>query len=238
MAPKEYSFIIRHSDGTQQIVPVEFRRTAISKSIRITPNLARQVVSVSYPLYSSRTRAILFLEAKRDWVIRQLEAMPKKQKIAEGSTINLFGERVRVVHIPEARRGVWVEDGRLYVSGSREFLNRRAKDHIKALARRRFTAMAAGYARRLGREIVRVSVKDTTSRWGSCTSDGALSFSWRLALAPMPIAEYVVAHEVVHLKEMNHGTRFWRALAEIYPYDVDAAVRWLARNGAKLYLID
>jgi predicted metal-dependent hydrolase len=200
--------------------------------------MARQVVRVTYPIYVLRSRAAAFLESKKDWVAAQLERMPERTEIADGAVVPLLGRRYKVTHIPNARRGVWVEDGRMFVSGEAEFLSRRVKDFIKAEMKRYFTASAKSYARALGVAVGNVNVKDTTSRWGSCASNGNLAFSWRLAFAPVWVADYIAAHEVAHLVELNHSYRFWRKVREIYDGDVDRAAKWLARNGPYLYSID
>ena len=93
-------------------------------------------------------------------------------------------------------------------------------------------------AEQLGREVTHISVRDTTSRWGSCTRSGRLSFSWRLILAPRPVLDYVVAHEVAHLKHMNHGAAFWQTVAGLLPEGGDqpgSAREWLRRNGVVLH---
>lgn len=234
----EYSIVIKRGDGSAKIVPVEFKRVLSAKAIRITPNVARQVVRVTYPIYVLRSRAAAFLESKKDWVAGEMEKLPDRTAIADGSIVPLLGRRYKVTHIPDARRGVWLEDGRMFVSGAPEFLNRRVKDFIKAEMKRYFTSAAKSYARSLGVETGNISVKDTTSRWGSCASNGNLAFSWRLAFAPVWVADYIAAHEVAHIAELNHGTRFWRRVREIYGPDMERAQKWLARNGLYLYSID
>ena len=89
------------------------------------------------------------------------------------------------------------------------------------------------YAARIGKTVSRVTVRDTKSRWGSCSAAGALSFSWRLILAPEPVLDYVVAHEVAHLVEMNHGPRFWRLVRAMIA-DPSAQRAWLRRHRAEL----
>jgi predicted metal-dependent hydrolase len=234
----EYSIIIKKTDGTSVALPVELVRTFSSKSIRITPNLARRTIRVTFPLYVARSRAIAFLESKRDWLAAALGQAESVRRIRDGSEIELFGRPYVITHLPGARRGVWLEEGRMFVSGQAEFLARRVKDFIKAEALKHFTLVARLYAQKLGVSIGRVAVKDTTSRWGSCSSEGNLSFSWRLALAPAWVAEYIVVHEVAHRVEMNHSHSFWRVVKDAYSGDVDKATRWLARNGSKLYSIE
>ena len=85
---------------------------------------------------------------------------------------------------------------------------------------------------------VDISVKDTSSRWGSCASNGNLAFSWRLAFAPLFVVDYIVAHEVAHLKELNHSSKFWNVVKDIYDGDVNMAQKWLLRNGILLYSIE
>ncbi|MDR2098737.1 MAG: M48 family metallopeptidase [Rickettsiales bacterium] len=234
----EYSVVIKRADGSVKIVPVEFSRVLSSKSIKITPQLARQIVRVTFPIYVSRARAIAFLESKKDWVAEQLERAPDKIAIADGATIPFMGQKYRVAHIPNARRGVWTEGGYIFVSGDARYLNRRVKDFVKSEIKKYFTAMAKAYAKKLAVHVNKVSVKDTVSRWGSCASTGNLSFSWRLAFAPVWVADYIVAHEVAHLSELNHSYRFWRVVRRIYDGDVDKAQKWLARNGLSLYAIE
>jgi len=233
----KYSIVIKKSDGTSIALPVELARTISNKSIRITPNLAKRSVKVTYPIYVARARAIEFLESKRDWLAAQLALVEAPRKLKDGARIELFGRTYIITHMPDARRGVWLESNRMFVSGQAAFISRRVLDFVKAEALRHFTMLARLYARELGVEAGRVSVKDTTSRWGSCSSAGNLSFSWRLAFAPAWVSEYIVAHEAAHIVELNHSYRFWRQVRAVYPGDMDKAVKWLARNGAKLYLV-
>src|SRR6185312_2805327 len=100
---------------------------------------------------------------------------------------------------------VTIADGEIRVSGDPAHLPRRVRDHLTALAKREFAARARLLAAQIGKSVTRVGVRDPKSRWGSCSSQGALSFSWRLIFAPEAVIDYVVAHEVAHMVEMNHG---------------------------------
>ncbi|MBV8939567.1 MAG: M48 family metallopeptidase, partial [Alphaproteobacteria bacterium] len=122
----------------------------------------------------------------------------------------------------------------LLVAGEPDFVPRRVRDWLKAEARREIARRAEAHAEALGCRIRRITLRDTVSRWGSCSSDGRLSFSWRLMLAPAEVLEYVVAHEVAHLREMNHSAAFWRIVAQRCPYHAEARA-WLKRHGAQLY---
>jgi predicted metal-dependent hydrolase len=129
---------------------------------------------------------------------------------------------------------VAIADGEIRVRGDPAHLSRRVRDHLKLLAAREFARRARELATRVERRIARVTVRDTRSRWGSCSSTGALSFSWRLVLAPDAIIDYVVAHEVAHLVEMNHGPRFWQLVRSLTP-DTATPRAWLKRHRNRLF---
>jgi predicted metal-dependent hydrolase len=145
-----------------------------------------------------------------------------------------------IVHEPGKRGTVEVSRDEagpvLVVHGDRLHLPRRVADFLKREARREIEALVAKHTAAVGRKAKAVRFKDTTSRWGSCTSDGSLSFSWRIMMAPAPVIDYLVAHEVAHLKEMNHGPKFWKLCTELCP-DTKRCKDWLKRNGGALQAI-
>ena len=101
------------------------------------------------------------------------------------------------------------------------------------MARERLTSAVAAYAETLGRPFGRITLRDPRSRWGSCSSKGDLMFSWRLIMAPPEVLDYVAAHEVAHLAEMNHSDRFWAVCRRLCP-ETDKHRRWSKQNGAEL----
>jgi predicted metal-dependent hydrolase len=137
---------------------------------------------------------------------------------------------------PQTLRGV-VEcaDGVLTVPGDPAHLSRRLTDYLKAEARREIGIRARDKAARIERRVAAVTLRDTRSRWGSCNSAGRLNFSWRLIMAPEFVLDYVVAHEVAHLAEMNHGPKFWRLCAQLSGADPTTARAWLKRHGPELH---
>jgi len=180
-----------------------------------------------------------FLRRHRDWVEKRVGERPAPVPLAPGATIPVRGEHWRIVSRPG--RGLvraLVEDGErvILVPGDPRHAPRRLGDWLKREARRDLEDACARYAARLGVRYSRLSLRDTTSRWGSCSSRGTLSFSWRLILAPPSVLGYVAAHEVAHLREMNHSSRFWRLVAELDPGS-EAARAWLKRNGSALQRI-
>ena len=234
----EYSFVIKHGDGNDIVFPVEFVRSLKAKSIKITPQLVKKVIRVTYPVYVLRSRAVAFLETQKDWIAKQLERVPEEVKICDGAKITFLEKEYKIMSIPNARRGVWFEDSYIFVSGDVEFLNRRVKDFLKEEVKRYITSKVRYYVAKTGKTFSKVTVKDTVSRWGSCTNTGNLAFSWRLGFAPLMVLDYIVAHEVAHLSHMNHSKDFWKMVEEICDSNVAQAQDWLARNGMSLYSID
>jgi predicted metal-dependent hydrolase len=150
----------------------------------------------------------------------------------------LRGREYRIEHRPGERGTVWIEtDGSehlLCVAGERPHLSRRVHDYLKREAKRDLQVASQSAAQALGIEFKRVSVRDQSSRWGSCSSSGVLSYSWRLVMAPPFVLEYLAAHEVAHLIEMNHSRRFWRLVESICP-QMGRAKAWLDAHGADLH---
>jgi hypothetical protein len=141
-----------------------------------------------------------------------------------------LGRARAVVEIAQAAQGM----PRLLVSGRTEHAPRRLRDWLVEQARFDLDASVARHAKSLGVKARSIRLRDQTSRWGSCTAGGLLSFSWRLILAPAHVLDYVAAHEVAHLVEMNHGPRFWKLVARSMPR-LEEAKRWLRNHGADLH---
>jgi predicted metal-dependent hydrolase len=167
-----------------------------------------------------------------------LRRLPDGAPFVHGAVLPLRGVAHRIDHRRAARGTVWTEtqaDERLLcVAGQAPHLPRRVQDYLKREAKRELEAASRQAALALGVEVKRVSVRDQSSRWGSCSSSGVLSYSWRLILAPPFVLDYLAAHEVAHLIEMNHSRRFWRLVERICP-DMGRAKAWLDAHGADLH---
>lgn len=220
-------------DLGHQSVDISVKRSARARrlSLRIDP-AAGPVMTV--PARVSLQDAERFAVQHRVWLAERLARMPGRVEFVPGASVPLQGVDHPILHDADARRGVWVEDGAIRVSGQVDFVPRRVGDFLKVEARRVILPQAHDLAARIGRKCGRITVKDTRSRWGSCSSAGDLAFSWRLVLAPDWVLTYVVAHEVAHLAELNHSVAFWRVVATLVP-DHDHPRAWLKRFGAKLH---
>lgn len=197
-----------------------------------------EAVELVLPRRGSQREALRFLEANRPWIEKRLAALPPRTAFADGATIPVFDLPHVIRHLGHVRgRGpAWIEAGEIRVAGDPAFLARRVRDCLRDLARRELTGRAQALATSIGLKVKRVSVRDTTTRWGSCARTGNLSFSWRLIFAPEAVLDYVVAHEVAHLVEMNHGARFWRLVERLHPEPKTQRL-WLNRNRARLLRI-
>lgn len=216
-------------------VPVAIRVSPRARRLSLRVDAAARGVELVLPRRFSTATAIGFVARHRGWIAERVAAMPPPLRLAEGATVPVFGVPHRIRRVGDtAAATVTIADGEIRVRGDPAHLPRRIADHLKALARRDFAARADALAARLGKSVTRVGVRDPKSRWGSCSSKGTLSFSWRLVFAPEPVVQYVVAHEVAHLVEMNHSPRFWRIVATLVP-DSAAPRAWLRRHRAELH---
>ena len=215
-------------------VPLTVRRNARARRISLRVDAAAHAVVLVLPKRASLEEGLSFAAEKSVWLQNRLAMLPHPVPFAQGMSVPLRGIEHDVRHRPEARAGVWVEDGVIHVSGAERHLPRRLTDWLKGEARREVAARAHAKAAMIPADIGRVSVRETRSRWGSCSRAGNLSFCWRLILAPDMVLDYVVAHEVAHLKHMNHGPDFWSQCAALTSH-VDAAKSWLNRHGNQLH---
>ena len=221
-------------------LPLRVVENARAKRLTLRIDAGGQGLRVTVPPGLRRGEVDRFLERHRDWLELRLARLPDRPQVRAGVNIPLRGRPHLIVHVP-ARRGtvgVALENGKpaLHVHGEEAHLPRRLADFLKREARREIEPLVARHTASVGRRAKAVRYKDTSSRWGSCTADGTLSFSWRIMMAPPTVIDYLVAHEVAHLREMNHGPKFWALCRELCPR-TDEARAWLKRNGSALHAI-
>jgi predicted metal-dependent hydrolase len=222
-------------DGRE--VPLRVRQSARARRVAVRIDAGAAAVELVLPKRVSLAVGLDFLESRRDWVAARLALMPEHVAFADGAEIPVLGTPHRIRHLGERRDGggriVTIAEGEIRVVGAAAHVGRRVRDHLVALARQEIGRRARMLAARIDRRIARITVRDTRSRWGSCSAAGNLAFSWRLVLAPEAVLDYVVAHEVAHLAEMNHGPRFWRLVEQLAPGSVRQRA-WLKRHRTRL----
>ncbi|MDQ0511947.1 M48 family metallopeptidase [Ancylobacter amanitiformis] len=217
---------------------IALRRNPRARRYTLRVRAATRDVVLTLPARGTINEAYDFARRHVGWIRVRLAKLPQTVAFVPGAVIPLRGTPHRILHRPGARGTVWtgVEDGApvLYVAGEAAHVGRRIGDFLKREARGALTEAARRHALALGVSIARVTLRDTASRWGSCSSAGALSFSWRLILAPGFVLDYLAAHEVAHRREMNHGPRFWAHVDRLFPERM-AAEAWLKKHGAELH---
>lgn len=207
-----------------------------SRKLTLRIDKKERIAVLTIPKYCSRKKAVSFVESHQDWVLDNLKRIPELKSFQENENISIFGKSYQIVHT-DIRGNTRLDKKNkiLYISGGKEFLHRRVKDFIKKEALTEFTKRSIEVAEKIGKTVHNVCIKDTKSRWASCSSLNNINYSWRLALAPEYVIRYIVAHEVSHLKHHDHSAYFW-ALVEFLEEDANKGKEWLTENGHLLYM--
>ncbi len=238
--------------------PVTVRRSARARRLTLSVNEARRNGVLTVPLHTSLEEAGDFLSRHFEWLRDRLAAMPEGVPFSDGTVMPLRGLEHELQFVgPARRRGVvWTradDDSSdkavdwsggqkaaggslpvICVAGDEQHAPRRLKDWLIREARADLTARSHWHAKNLSLAPKRITVRDQTTRWGSCSATGVLSYSWRVILAPPFVLDYLAAHEVAHLKEMNHSKRFWALVRETMPR-MEEGRRWLRKHGNSLH---
>jgi predicted metal-dependent hydrolase len=214
--------------------PLSIRVNPRARRLLLRIDAAARTIELVLPRGIPAEHGLKFLDAQRGWIAARLDALPQTVPFVEGALVPVFGVPHRIRHFDDPKAPpVTIVDGEIRVRGEPAHLPRRVRDHLAHLAARELARRARDHAARIDKRVARVTVRDTKSRWGSCSSTGNLSFSWRLVFAPEDVVDYVVAHEVAHLAEMNHGPRFWKLVRSLTP-DTVAPRAWLKRHRSEL----
>ena len=231
-------FDVDHAGETHR---VQIKRVATARRFTLRVRAATRDAVLTMPPRGSLPRAKLFVERHAAWIGARLERLPAPTPFGPGAAIPLRGIAHEISHRPSARGTVWVEPGderlgpapKLCVSGQEPFVARRVQDFLMRQARVDLVEAVGRHADTLAVTARRVTLRDTTTRWGSCSSSGALNFSWRLIMAPPHVLDYLAAHEVAHLIQMNHSDAFWAIVARLVP-DYARSEAWLKVHGVGL----
>lgn len=217
--------------------PIEVNLKTSARARRLSLRVSRLdgAVSLTMPRTSSEREALAFLSEREAWLRKHLQGVRPKTKVTIGTEVMFLGLQTPIL-AAEVKRAKH-ENGAFCVPLDDSQTGVRLKALLKLKARDALAAASDGYAAELGRTYQRISLRDTRSRWGSCSSDGVLMYSWRLIMAPVDVLNYVAAHEVAHLVEMNHSAAFWNVVAELMP-DYEIHRRWLREQGDTLHRYD
>lgn len=216
--------------------PIEISLKRSSRARRLSLRVSRLdgQVTLSLPRWTGQAEAMAFVREKEGWLRQTLSAQPLPMVPRLGGMLLFEGREVAVVK--GTGRAVLLRDGTLEVPGPDDRVALRIRAFLRLAAQERLGVATDRYAALVGRKVARITLRDTRSRWGSCTADGRLMFSWRLVMAPPSVLDYVAAHEVAHLVEMNHSPAYWSVVRRIFP-GYEAERRWLRRHGTTLHAV-
>lgn len=224
-------------DRSSFAVRVRRHRQARRYTLRI--QAATREVILTMPPRGSLREAKEFAQKHGGWIAARMHRLPLAVPFTDGTIVPLRGVEHRIAHRPGVRGTVWVETPGhgaplLCVAGEAPHVGRRVSDYLRREAACDLDAASRRAADALGVAVKRISVRDQSSRWGSCSTTGVLSYSWRLILAPPFVLNYLAVHEVAHLLEMNHSARFWRLVKRVCA-DSERAKAWLDVHGSDLH---
>lgn len=232
---KNHRFVVHDSTGREIGVKIKVNPRSRRLILKIDERSREGVLVI--PRESDRPAGIAFATERADWFSSRLDGMPEPKPFVHGAIVPVRGRPTKLSAEGTGRRAQLIESpsgDMLLAPGAEATFSDRVKRFLKTACKSDLEDAVVRYCDRLDVEARRISVKDTRSRWGSCTSDGRLAFSWRLIHAPSDVLDYVAAHECAHLIEMNHSHRFWDLVEQIYG-DHRPARRWLKRHGAGLH---
>ncbi len=230
----EFEFIT--SSGEKIPVVITVRAGVRNITLRPRAGDARRI-DATRPVISANSTVMKFVEQKRRWLERFFANAPRKEHLKSGDMFDFLDMRVRVVYDAAMRGNKFVlnDDGTwtLFVGGDEKLIENRVRMFIKTELLKHIKELIHQTPREFWPK--KICLRDTSSRWGSRSTTGTISFSWRLAFAPFDVMRYVVMHELAHTMHMDHSAAFWAQVRVLYGFGVERARRWLNVHGGDLH---
>jgi len=218
------------------MAPVLWRRSARARRVTLRIDPAKGGLVVTLPARTPVETGLNLLRTHHDWIVARITTLPAAPTFQDGETIPLDGTPMLIRHCPQARRGVWIDGPEIRVSGDADFMARRLREFLMREARTRLGRHVAALAATAGLKPAGLVLRDTRSRWGSCSDSGQIMLCWRLVMAPAWVQHYVAAHEIAHLRHFDHSPAFWRLVGTLCTTRHEAEA-WLRTNGPLLMRI-
>ena len=227
-------FFFTLQSGEQIPIIIETRHGVRNVTLR-PKTMPKKEIHVTKPWSTSTKFVLNFVESKQKWIEKIFNSVPSKEHVKPGDTVEFFGRNVLLKHDENIRSNKYLNTDKttLCIGGGADMFERRVRDFIKSELLEEIKIIIKTTPREYWPK--HISLRDTTSRWGSCSSTGNMSFSWRLAFAPYEVMRYVVMHELSHTKHMDHSPEFWATVSQLYGFGVERAKRRLAKNGQSLH---
>ncbi len=238
----EYTIIMKPLLSTHFIdlgelrLPIKVKKHRTSRRLTVRYQPLQKSLSLTIPQATSLKQGLHFVNEKREWILSQVMQYSNTTSFSDGQIIPVLGRNIRLEHV--GGRGLVSKlDDILQIHGNIEFMARRVRNWLIQRLKSEIITLAQKFSTQIDVKIGAITLRDTSSRWGSCSHDGNLSFSWRLTFAPYEVMAYVVAHEVAHIREHNHSPDFWKLVEQLSPEFRDSQ-NWLKNNGKSLYIYD
>lgn len=229
--PAKLAFSLNYQDVQVCIMPL-----ARVKRATLRYDMQTQEFKIRVPLHYKQKTVERFLREAQGWMEKQLLKAPQLRHVCHCDRISLMGHEVELHYRASRRTSFLLMDGKLHIMAPTPNFGPVVEKWLKQTILEYFQVKSDEYSALLGVTVKKVSIRETKSRWGSCSAQGSLSYNWRLIFAPREVIDYVVAHEVAHLQEMNHSVKFWRLVAHLHP-EAQKARHWLKLNGSKLFTL-
>ena len=228
-----------HSDPEIEIeghsFPVRIKRNPRARRISLRADAIKREIRVTMPTYAPTAEAMAFIDQKREWIAARIQSAPQSVSLQNGSSVAFEGEEYQIVWQEDLPRRVKQAGRELQLGGPEDMVAQRIIRWFKSEARRTFTNDLTHYCKLAGEDTPRLQLGDPRSRWGSCSSRGTIALSWRLIMAPASVRRSVIAHEVAHMRHMDHSPEFYAWMDELFEGDRKAADKWLKMHGTALH---
>ena len=213
-----------------------FCKKAHTKNIRLRFDRKGNLI-LTAPWFCRKAKAVAFAQQNIDWIQKHAAHQISAKHFQNGDVIMLLGKTYTIFHNPLHKGGVLINDNQLIVGGEETFIHRRITDFAKQRLYEYMQEKVLKMAAALNEKPTKIVLRDTSSRWGSCSSNKRINFCWKLAFAPLFVIDYIAAHETAHLKEMNHGPVFWQTVAKLNVQQAEAQI-WLRKHGRELQAVE
>ena len=213
--------------------PIKITKSSRAKRLTIRIDEKNHCPSLTIPKGCSQKQAVKFVDANKDWILNMMARLPQAKNFCNGDTISFFGKNY-IINQTHAQKGGCFEDNYIKIGGQPEFLNRRVTDFLKEQTLEKLSKLTLEKAKILNCHVSGVSIKDTKSRWGSCSTLGNINYNWRICMAPSYVIDYLVSHEVSHLLHPDHSASFWQTVETLCP-NYKEGRHWLKIKGKDLY---
>ena len=215
-------------------IPLLVRKNKQSKNYKLTFDKKNLRALISIPKYITFIKGIKFAKEHKDWLLSQLEEIYPINYISSGSKL-LFDNEIReVIFLTNNENRIYTTKKNIYVIDKKNAHSKKLKIWIKDQLLKKVTSNVSRISNQLDVKTNNIKLSNSFSSWGYCNSNRDISINWRLAFSPNYVLNYIIAHELCHLREFNHGKNFWSLVDSVCP-EMQKAITWLKKNENNLY---